>query len=125
PIGNDGTGNTRATGIWVVPKPGNGISSAMKTTVATAAQEHWHVYIPISDRDNSASGRNLRYHVVNIAEFIVTNADCTGNNNEIDGQFVGFNWDPSQFGFTPGLYGAGDGRTGAVKSGHVLVQLGP
>ncbi|HMA33839.1 MAG TPA: Tad domain-containing protein [Chloroflexia bacterium] len=89
PIGNDGNPNDGSLGFWSQPKPGNGVSSVC-STLQQAAAEHWRVGIPLNDGTNGEPGRNIRYHVVNVAIFEIQHATCPGGANSISGQFITF-----------------------------------
>jgi len=96
PVGNDGDSSHSAwsTGVWQPVHTGNPVSASCDT-LQTAAAEHWQVFMPISNRDNGGNGANNRFHVINIAGFIIQSVDCPGNANKIVGTFTGYGWSAS------------------------------
>jgi hypothetical protein len=115
PVGWDGA-NPSSRGVWQPVKTGNGISSACDI-IKDAATVRRHVFIPISDRDNNSQGDGELFHVVNVAEFEIQQANCTGSHNGVQGKFLGFNWTPSSGVWKTDVWTA-------VVNGQTLLRLG-
>jgi len=115
PLGKDDY-NPNSTGVWINAHTGNS-TSASCSTLKTAARDNWVVLIPIMDYSNNGNGSNMQYHIINVAAFKITAADCPGNANSITGSFIGWGWDAAQVKF-------GTDLSKAKKGGGVGVRLG-
>jgi len=115
PLGWDGT-HTNSTGFWVGTQTGNRLSSYNNSDIQNDVASHRKVFIPVIDRAQG-NGNNTQFHVITLAAYEITAADCCGNANSITGKFIGYGWGAGQADWQQGL-------AKSVIDGQVIIRLG-